>query len=437
MGGVSALVGGIVIFILLSFTIDITIRAVKLGVLRIIAPVPIVSYMDAKSAKDGGAFQTWLKKLVSTYGDLFVRLLIIYLAVFIVTSITSGDVELADSGNGIVNGFVTTFVIVGIFYFAKEAPMFIKDVLGIKSDGSTFGGIGRILAPLAIAGGVAGSMRTNFLASKEENAQLHPGQTARNFARNMASSLAGGVGGLFAGSKAMVTAKDHQASAAIRAMQQRNLTRASHSTLPGRIENSAMSILGGRSASQRDENILKASQTASTNLKNLKSILEDETKKNGDYGEVRARAHYTMPNGTHGTMTSNFHFNHERLAAAIAHADPSGKFNYVDEVSHQNYVFDAADFDSNVMNDVLKTQAVRYQSGNTRTGGTSYADNGKVQTQMQQAQYAASQASVSFDGTYGDIGKAVGRANQKVADMEASMRHVMNRANQQANQNKH
>ena len=36
---------------MISFTIDIAVRAIKLAVLRLIAPIPIISRIDPKSSK--------------------------------------------------------------------------------------------------------------------------------------------------------------------------------------------------------------------------------------------------------------------------------------------------------------------------------------------------------------------------------------------------
>ena len=58
--------------IMLFFTVDVAIRAIKLGILRIIAPIPIISYVDPKSAKDG-SFNNWLKALISTFAELFIK----------------------------------------------------------------------------------------------------------------------------------------------------------------------------------------------------------------------------------------------------------------------------------------------------------------------------------------------------------------------------
>ena len=54
---------GIVVFLLLlNFCFDIAVRTIKLGFLEIMAPIPIISYIDPKSGKDG-QFKKWLKEV--------------------------------------------------------------------------------------------------------------------------------------------------------------------------------------------------------------------------------------------------------------------------------------------------------------------------------------------------------------------------------------
>lgn len=76
-------------FILISFLlvtcIDIALRGVKLGILQIIAPIAVVSYIDPKTEDK---FKTWLKMLVKVYADLFIRIALIYLLTFVVGTLT-------------------------------------------------------------------------------------------------------------------------------------------------------------------------------------------------------------------------------------------------------------------------------------------------------------------------------------------------------------
>ena len=50
------------------------------------APIPIISYMSPK-AKDNGAFGTWVKSLTSTYLDIFIRLGVVYLILYLIQDI--------------------------------------------------------------------------------------------------------------------------------------------------------------------------------------------------------------------------------------------------------------------------------------------------------------------------------------------------------------
>lgn len=144
--------------IIIGFTIDVAVRAIKLAILRLVAPIPIISYIDPKSAKDG-AFGNWTKSLISTYIDLFLRLAIIYFGAFIIQSIFTGGVEFPSSGSGIVTGFSIVAIIIGVLIFMKQAPKFVKDMLGIKGTPMGNAGLAGILGGAAMAiggGGVAG-----------------------------------------------------------------------------------------------------------------------------------------------------------------------------------------------------------------------------------------------------------------------------------------
>ena len=49
---ISSICAGIVAWIIL-LCIDVSVRVVKLGFLQLIAPIPIISYIDPQSSKDG------------------------------------------------------------------------------------------------------------------------------------------------------------------------------------------------------------------------------------------------------------------------------------------------------------------------------------------------------------------------------------------------
>lgn len=132
---ISTIVGVVVLLILISFCFDIAIRSIKLGFLQIIAPIPIISYVDPDSSKNG-MFKKWLKEVGKTWADMFIRLIALFLGVYIIKYvITQG--ELSDlSGNPLSYKFwIDLFIIIGALMFAKKLPQLLSDILGIKLDG--------------------------------------------------------------------------------------------------------------------------------------------------------------------------------------------------------------------------------------------------------------------------------------------------------------
>ena len=142
---VSAIVGVIFLVVLVLFTVDIAIRSIKLSILRLLAPIPIISYIDPKSSKDGGMFSSWVKTLTSTYLDLFLRLAIIYFVIFLIQDMIANGI-IINQATGTVGIVSVIFIWIGLFFFAKMAPKFIKDALGIKGTSMTNFGLGGTLA---------------------------------------------------------------------------------------------------------------------------------------------------------------------------------------------------------------------------------------------------------------------------------------------------
>ena len=131
---ISTLAGGAVCLLLIVFCFDIAVRSVKLGFLRMIAPIPIVSRVDPKKGKE--VFDKWVKVCISTYLDLFIRLIAIYFAIFVITQMI--DLRFVDAVTGLeteVNAFVKVFIILGALLFAKQLPQLITDITGLKMSG--------------------------------------------------------------------------------------------------------------------------------------------------------------------------------------------------------------------------------------------------------------------------------------------------------------
>lgn len=129
----STAVGVAVLWVLLMFCIDVAVRSIKLAFYQLIAPVPILSYIDPKS-KDG-MFNKWLKQCGTTYASLFIRLLALYIAIYLISQVSSSGIQDVVTGERITDWWVCIFVIIGVLMFAKQLPKILEDTLGFKGTG--------------------------------------------------------------------------------------------------------------------------------------------------------------------------------------------------------------------------------------------------------------------------------------------------------------
>ena len=223
-------IAGVVAFALfLSLTIDVAVRVFKLLILRLISPVAILSYIDPKSEK---TFNNWVKTLLSTYLDLFVRIAIISFTLLLITMI--GNLldwnTYVDDGIGILTiVFARLVLIFGLLVFAKQAPKFITETLGIdnKESGGLFSGFGKIMAGAGIGLGAVGSFRAGRRASivADQNNEVNPKHwwtKAGNHGKHILSGITGAAGGVATGVNAAATAKDHYLKNTRQAISKRN-----------------------------------------------------------------------------------------------------------------------------------------------------------------------------------------------------------------------
>lgn len=438
-----AIIGGLIcslimVFIILGFTIDVAVRAVKLAILRLIAPIPIISYIDPSQGKDG-AFNNWVKTLTSTYLSLFVRLIIIYFGAYLIILLTnnSDDFSILQTSTSVFTSFFATiFIIIGILMFMKDAPKFFQDMLGIKGDGKLFSGIGTILGAAALTGGLVGSVATGARAGWEEN-KIAGRPAWMGVGGAITSGLTSGVGGLLTGGKALVTADKKVPSSVMSAMQKRNAMRASHSTALGRLSSGAYGMFTGRTLAEKDKAILEANQAAAKQVKEWKSFTESEAIKKGDYGQIFGvdasgnetdMGRYFRTNGLDNRILGR-QFNYAVLKQRIATADTNGNFTY------GNDTYNAKDFDENVMGEILKNQNHNYVQD--VFNGTK--DNPGILSNWELAKKSLADADISYKGSYldpNDIGKTIGIASSNAQKMQTGLKHIKHIANHNANKSK-
>lgn len=125
--------GVIILWMIIMYCIQTAVRVFQLAYLQIIAPVPILSYISDSE----GMFKKWVNQCVSTYLDLFIRLMIIYFVVYLTNHIT----KLFDDNNSILANstglsqgsfmwwLLEMLLLVGLLIFAGKLPDLLKDLM--------------------------------------------------------------------------------------------------------------------------------------------------------------------------------------------------------------------------------------------------------------------------------------------------------------------
>lgn len=217
MWPLTTVTGILLIVIMAGICIDVAVRCFKLLILEVMAPVPIMTYIDPKASKDG-SFAAWSKTLISTYIDLFVKLGTVYLVLLLASALFKQelfDKAAYNNFSGLSYLYVQVFLVIGLFQFAKMAPKFIKDALGIKDNGGGSGGfMGKAWAGMAgAAAGFAGGVATG--------------------------GLAGGLSGIMTGASSGLAGKPGQAFAQVRDEQAKLLGK-TPGGIKGKLQNQAM-----------------------------------------------------------------------------------------------------------------------------------------------------------------------------------------------------
>ena len=416
------IVGLLFLFMLVMLCIEVAKRAIKLAILRLISPIPIISYMSPGSTFENGPMGAWVKTTTKTYIELFINLLVIYFAFFVIKEIEANNgLIFSDTISGSAGIFAKIFVYIGLILFAKDAPKFIKQALGVKDEGGFFSGIKGTMAGLgamagtaaglgvAVGGGI-GSMATNFRASRQEH-PFQQGQGIRNVGRAALaamSGIAGGFSGAAVGAKAAVTSKNKKLGASMDAMNQRNATRLNQGGFVRRKADSFENLVTGginredRMITQLQENLKpierqnKAASAMSSAVKKHKALLAEEALK-----QTNLTGSYTFADGRELNMNvANLKQKLQGSTKDTIIARSNGK------------AIRAGDIDENVIAALTDSQAVNFE------GTDAYNDNAKVQQSLAEVAYAAETAGIAYDGTYDSAGKTIGAANSAALDTQ-------------------
>ena len=341
---ISTVVGVLVAGLLLGITLGIAKRIFKLLLLELIAPIPIMSLMDPKGSKDG-AFSKWWKSLATTFCDIFLKLGIVYMVIVFIHLIVNTEGGLFPnfpSNSGFRGTYLSILLILGLIFFAKEAPKFLKESLGFKGEGGILDDVKSVgkAAGLVAGSGVAavgtfGAFATNYRASSEQNKLEHGNQKVRNVLRNLGSGLGGAIGHQAVTTKALM-GKNGGVKAVMEAAARRNARRATGSTWLGRRQSEISGLFTGDTPNTKLTRDLESIDSEQSLLKSIKARAKEEMIKS-----TETKGEFIKGSGQE--------FNYKKFKAAFDAASASGALSFVvNDVNGNSVTISTQDASENI-----------------------------------------------------------------------------------------
>lgn len=167
---ISTIAGVFLLYVLVNFCFDMAVRVVKLMFFQIIAPIPVICrVIPGGKLKD--VFSDWMKKTISTYIDVFIRIATMYFGVYMIKLVTNNFSGINFGGLGLSQKLIAkALIIMGIVIFIRQAPKLISDMFHLDSGGMKLGlmdklAMGGALTAGSVAGGAFGMLGRNAVSA--------------------------------------------------------------------------------------------------------------------------------------------------------------------------------------------------------------------------------------------------------------------------------
>ena len=262
---ISTICGLYILWVLTNFCFDMAVRVIKLVFFQIIAPIPVVCrVIPGGKLKD--VFSTWTKKTIGTFVDVFIRVGILYLGIFIIQLVIENWPNLDVSKLSYTQGLIAkALVLMGTVIFIRQAPKLISDMFHLDTGDMKLGLMDKLAAGGALAAGafLGGGATTltrnavNKFGNKKnwlnDQGRVTAGSVLKNLGAGVVSGAAGGLSGAFRSGKAGLKAKNFAdmkksatdgTNAAIEKRFKREKYRSAHSVGGGFIDDMGRVISG-------------------------------------------------------------------------------------------------------------------------------------------------------------------------------------------------
>lgn len=388
LNGITALLAGLALaYLLLVSSVDIALRSIKLVLLRVISPIPIISYAAPGSTGKTDMLQTWSQTLVKVYLDLFIRLALMMLTVVIIQSLTKNGLAFEGFGEyGPLVGVMALILgIISVLMFVKEGPKFITDALGIKDSGFGLGrAFGKVGAGLTAAKDLVGNA---FKAGGTAFDKLDKTAPFYKKLLKMPAALVRATKTGGAGLVAIATAKPGEVSKSMLQAEKRAINKMKSGVgvkdnIVSFFTDEGMDAAGSRLQKYNDQ--IEAYGGHSSAVSNYKKMLEQESLKSGANYEAKLK-------NSDGDELDLKGFNYRKFYASMNAAE-GDTFEYQDGDNGPVYKFNKADYlDENKLLELQKLQAAQFE--NEITSGN--IKNAAVQDAAAQIDYYAGEVAKS------------------------------------------
>lgn len=129
-GFICLAVGLILLWIIIVYTVQVSVRVFQLAYLELIAPIPIMMYLMPNGDEK---LKKWGQQCLTTFLDFFIRLAIMNFIILVSNAL----IELTEESNILLNfgelntwgvGYITIILIIGLLMFAKKVPELLKEI---------------------------------------------------------------------------------------------------------------------------------------------------------------------------------------------------------------------------------------------------------------------------------------------------------------------
>lgn len=126
---IALIVGGFLVYAIVSFCFDMALRICKLAFFEIIAPIAIFCNVIPKMED---VFKKWLSNTTKTFIAVFTRIIVMNFGVFLISIICSDriDLGLENTGSWFLNLIAKCLLILGIVMFMRQAPKLLSELFG-------------------------------------------------------------------------------------------------------------------------------------------------------------------------------------------------------------------------------------------------------------------------------------------------------------------